>query len=39
MVEKVKNFKTYQATLTNIFKNLWQLSVHSNKKGEAIEYC
>ena len=30
-----------QATLTNIFKNLWQLSVHSDKKdlGEAIEYC
>ena len=33
--------KLAQATLTNIFKNLWQLSVHSNKKdlGEAIEYC
>ena len=30
-----------QAALVNIFNNLWQLSVHSNKRdlGEAIDYC
>ena len=30
-----------QAALVNIFNNLWQLSVHSNKRDliEAIDYC